>query len=220
MRVQLETRARRSAEGVLRVGWKVGINDPAMQKRLGLDGFVVGALDGARRFDSGATCRLAAPGRPFVEAEIAVRIDREIATPPSAAEAWAAAGALAAAVEVVDYARPTDGLAAILTHSIFHSASVIGAPCPPSAFGRLAADVPVLTKNSTRQGGPQDSLRIGDLGAVAARVAAILIDGGERLRAGDWILTGSWITPVPVSAGDEVAVDFGALGSVAVRFAA
>src|SRR6185503_4200646 len=129
-----------------------------------------------------------------------------VATPPSAADAWAAVGALAAAVEVVDYARPADGLAAILAHSIFHFASVIGAPCPPSAFGRLAADVPVLIKNGAHQGAPQDSLRIGEPGAVVARVAEILLDSGERLRAGDWILTGSWITPVPVSAGDEVAV--------------
>jgi 2-oxo-hept-3-ene-1,7-dioate hydratase len=41
---------------------------------------------------------------------------------------------------------------------------------------------------------------------------------GEQLDAGDVVLAGSFTRPTPAQAGDEFAVDYGPLGSIALRF--
>jgi 2-oxo-hept-3-ene-1,7-dioate hydratase len=204
--------------GTPRLGWKVGINDPVVQRMLGLDGFVVGALDGAHRLADGERYRLPAGARVCVETEVAVCLAHDVDSRAGAVQALASVGALAPAIEIVDYARPSNGLAALLSHSIFHAASVIGAPQPAATFAGIEGPLPVLSKNGARERECEPSLRIADLGTVIARVAAILAVAGERVRAGDWILTGSWVAPVPVTPGDSVEADFGALGHVGVSF--
>jgi 2-oxo-hept-3-ene-1,7-dioate hydratase len=42
---------------------------------------------------------------------------------------------------------------------------------------------------------------------------------GEELRAGDFVLSGSFTRPVTASRGDLVQADFGSLGTISVRFA-
>ena len=58
-----------------------------------------------------------------------------------------------------------------------------------------------------------------DLGEIVQLVADFLARHGERLEAGDWILSGACTNPVRVAAGDEVSAEFGPLGTVTVRFA-
>jgi len=216
-RAELEHRL---ARGIPRLGWKVGFNDEAVQRRLGIEGFLVATLDGSRRHESGQICTLTPGSSPCVEAEVGVRMARDLAPGATSERALAAIAALAPAIEVVDYARPSNGLEAILRHAIFHAASVIGADHPLDAFGQLENDVPRLVKNGAIERVPEPTLRIVDLGAVVARVATILGSHSLQLRAGDWVLTGSWVKPAPVAKGDEVEVAFGSLGSVRVRFPA
>jgi 2-keto-4-pentenoate hydratase len=40
---------------------------------------------------------------------------------------------------------------------------------------------------------------------------------GTGLRAGDWVTTGTCITPVAIAPGDRFRADFGALGAVGVQ---
>ncbi len=40
---------------------------------------------------------------------------------------------------------------------------------------------------------------------------------GGGLRAGDWVTTGTCITPVAIAPGDSFRADFGALGAVGVQ---
>jgi 2-keto-4-pentenoate hydratase len=218
MTAQLSELDRRLAAGAKRFGWKVGFNDAAVQRKLGVDGFIVGVLDASRRLRSGDTCTLPAGSQPCVEAEVAVRMARDVGAGATGAQALAAIAALAPAIEVVDYARPSDGLTAILSHSIFHSASVIAEERAPAAFAEITGALPTLEKNGARERDPEPALRIADLGALVARVATILSGYGHALRAGDWILTGTWVKPAPVAPGDEVEVRFGPLGNVRVRF--
>ncbi len=43
------------ARGMPRVGWKVALNDPTVQKRMGIEGSLVGWLNGQAVYPSGAT---------------------------------------------------------------------------------------------------------------------------------------------------------------------
>ena len=80
----------------------------------------------------------------------------------------------------------------------------------------LGADWPVLTRNATPARTP-DPARAADVAACVAHVAAILARHGDRLAAGDRVICGSLVQPLPVRDRDLIAADFGpAIGTVAV----
>jgi 2-keto-4-pentenoate hydratase len=59
---------------------------------------------------------------------------------------------------------------------------------------------------------------LGDPRIALTWIANELIQFGEGLLAGQVVTTGTCITPIPVGSGDDVRMDFGALGSVEARF--
>ena len=58
---------------------------------------------------------------------------------------------------------------------------------------------------------------LGDPRWALAWLAQELCDHGDHLRAGDWVITGTCVTPVPIAPGQHVRCDFGALGAVGVQ---
>jgi len=67
------------ASGMPRAGWKIGLNVPDVQARFGLDGPLVGWLDGHRVIASGAEYAAREGCRPHVEAELALRLGAAVA---------------------------------------------------------------------------------------------------------------------------------------------
>jgi 2-keto-4-pentenoate hydratase len=93
--------------------------------------------------------------------------------------------------------------------NVFHRAFPLGPPQPelPAETGaRLLVGAETRAEGAARED-------YADLVVAAARLLEAV---GERLRAGDVLITGS-VVQVPVALGDEVAADCGALGSVALR---
>ncbi len=214
MAAQLRALDEHLALGMPRLGWKVAINDPAMQRRLGLDGWVTGFLRGDRVFRSADTYAIADGAMVLVEAEIAIRVGREVPPDASVADGEAAIAAIAPAIELVDYARPMTGLATMLGHSAFHDAVVFGDE-RPAVTGSVAGPTVRCRGETVRM--PDPALDPGPLGALVARVAAFLGAHGAALLAGDRIISGTFTQPLPVVTGDDVAVDFAALGGVSLR---
>jgi 2-keto-4-pentenoate hydratase len=93
------------ASGMPRAGWKIGLNVPDVQARFGLDGPLVGWLDGHRVIASGAEYAAREGCRPHVEAELALRLGAPVRADASPDEARGAIGAVSPALELVDYAR-------------------------------------------------------------------------------------------------------------------
>ena len=60
----------------------------------------------------------------------------------------------------------------------------------------------------------------GDLIDIVRHVADVLAACGERLRAGQIIITGSIVPPLWVEAGEEVVFQLDPIGGVSIRFAA
>ena len=208
------------AQGAPRAGWKIALNDPAVQRRLGLDSSLVAALDGRALLRSGESYRGAAGAHLMAEAEVAVRLARDLAADASRDAARAALDAVAPAIELVDYQRPARGLAEILEHGVFHATAILGAALPLDELPAIESGLPVLRRNGTTAATPDPALDPGDLIAVVLGAARFLARHGERLRAGDWLITGSRVQPVAVAAGDRIEVDFGALGCASVDIAA
>jgi 2-keto-4-pentenoate hydratase len=204
------------AAGMPRLGWKVCVNERGAQQRLGLAGPFAGFLDGGRRIVSGGACLPPALGA--VEPEIAIQTGAAVAAGTALEDARRAIAALAPALEVVDYTRGGRTLEGVVESSSFHFGVVLGEPKPGARAPALGADCPRLLKNGAPAGEPDPSLVPADLAEIVVLVASSLARQGERLEAGDWILSGACTPPVRVAAGDAVSADFGALGRVAVRF--
>jgi 2-keto-4-pentenoate hydratase len=126
---------------------------------------------------------------------------------------------MAPALEIVDYARSSSNLAAMVTHCLFHEATVLGAQTGASAHAELGTRLPEMTLNGTVVGPPRSDTVPADLGEIVAAVARLLGAVGQALEPGDLILCGSYTTPLPVAAGDTVSADFGTLGTVELRVA-
>jgi len=188
--------------GAARVGWKIGLNVPAVQEKLGIDRSVIGHLTTATLVGADGAHSLAGAEKPMAEPEIAIEVgpDGTIA-------------GLAPAIEVADIDRPLEDVGEIVATNIFHRAVTIGPSVPfPSAEGIEA----VLTVNGEQVGS-------GDAGATDLEAIVTLVDetlrgAGESLQAGDRIIAGSLTAPAPVKPGDQVAVELGLLGRLEVSF--
>jgi len=216
MRKQLEARRDRLQAGAASIGWKIGLNVPSVQRRLGLDRPVVGHLTTATLVRPGDSHSLAGGTNIGVEPEIAIEVGEDVAGDGGRDAARGAIAALGPALEVVDVDRPFDDVETIVAENVFHRAVALGEPTGLSLAG-VEAVVLVNGAEAHRLDAEQAA---GDLADAVTVIAQRLAACGERLRAGDRIIAGSLTPAVPVAAGDSVALDLGDLGRIELRFGA
>jgi 2-keto-4-pentenoate hydratase len=205
------------ASGMPRRGWKVGINVPAVQARVGLAHALLGWIDGRRVHASGASLEPDPASKWHVEPELAIRLARTV--DPAAGEDAAAAcvANVAPALEIVDYALPADDLETVIEHSMFHAGCVLGASRPADAAAELGVRWPVLKVGERIGPAPRADLVPARLGALLHFAAELLAGFGEELRAGDLLLSGSYAErAVTLAPHSEAVADFGRLGRVRV----
>ncbi|MBK5105392.1 MAG: fumarylacetoacetate hydrolase family protein, partial [Burkholderiales bacterium] len=82
----------------------------------------------------------------------------------------------------------------------------------------LARHGVVAYRNGALAGQGSGANVLGDPRAALAWIANELCAYGEGLRAGEVVITGTCLTPLPVSAGDSVKMDFGEFGTLEVGF--
>lgn len=210
--------ARWRAAGAPRGGWKIGINVPEIQARLGLAHPLVGPIDADRVVASGARLAPDPAARWHVEPELAIRLARRVdpsADPPAALGCVAA---IAPALEIVDYALPSPDLEAVIEHSMFHAGCVLGASRPASDASELGTRWPRLQVGDASAPAPRADLVPASIGALLHFAAELLARFGEALEAGDLLLGGSYTDrAVALPPHGEARADFGPLGVVSVE---
>jgi 2-keto-4-pentenoate hydratase len=208
------------AAGMPRRGWKIGLNVPEVQRRLGLAHAGVGWLDGRRVVPSGALFPAPAGARLHVEAELALRLARAIPAGVGPDDALAAVAGVAPALELVDYARPASDLDDVVAGSMFHAACVLGPEQPPAVADAPGARPPLLRVDGAATPAPREDLVPAHLGEILALAADLLAAFGQGLAAGDLLLSGAFAErAVPLPPGSRAEADFGPLGRVGVRIA-
>jgi 2-keto-4-pentenoate hydratase len=209
----------RLAEGMPRRGWKVGINVPEIQVKLGLEHSLVGWLDGDRILPSGAMIPLPPGSLYHVEPELCLRLANSVDVDTDLTTARAAVDAIAAALEIVDYAKPAKSLADIIRHSMFHAACVLGEWHAAPEQGTIdIADHVRLHVGARQCEAARKDLVPEDVGQIVVFVARVLAGSGERLLAGDMILSGSFTAKaLPLEAGQAASAELGGFGSVDCR---
>jgi 2-oxo-hept-3-ene-1,7-dioate hydratase len=205
MRTLLAAREKELAGGAAAVGWKVGLNGPAVQSLLGLDGLVVGYINDGTVVSPGATVDVSSWTAPTLEVEVALRVGPD-----------GMISAVAPALELVDLDLPFDRLQPILAGDLFHRGVVFGDEYPPDACEGLEVRVMSLSTGNELAAAPMAD----DPAVTLQAVRTFLAAHGAVLEPGLRVIAGSMTSPLPVADGDGVHVDFGRLGSLEVSFSA
>lgn len=206
------------ANGMPRAGWKVGINVPEVQARLGLAHPLLGWLDGSRVHASGARLEATAGAKWHVEPELAIRIAEAVdpAAGPDAARDCVAS--VAPAFEIVDYSLPASGLGDVVEHCMFHAGCVLGDSRPVDAAADLGTRWPELRVGGELGPAPRADLVPAEIGDLVRFAARLLARFGESIEAGDVLLSGSYSArAVALPPHSEACADFGPLGQVRVE---
>ncbi len=206
LRRQLASREQLLESGARNIGWKVGFGAPTALELMRITAPLLGYLTDMTVFDSGATFDTDAWTRGVVEFEVAVWMGSDLGAGASDSEAAAAVSAVGPAIEVADVDLPVgpDGISDIMAGDIFHRGVIFGA----RDERRAGLDISGLAAHITLD--DEEVAEVTELEAITgayprivATVASTLASAGERLRAGDVIITGSVIPPVSVNDADR-----------------
>lgn len=216
MREQLAARSQRLRAGDRPLGWKVGFGSAAATAMLGTDRPLVGFLLESGLLPDGARVRLDGWANPLLEPEIAVHVSRAVAPDASWAAVRDAIGGLSAAIELADVDPPPSDVRAILAGNIYHRHVQLGEVRPRFDIAEVSARV---SRDGTEVAATDDvTALVGEIVEVVRLTAELLGECGEQLRAGDVVITGSVVPPLPVLPGQTITAGLGPLGELSVSF--
>lgn len=215
MRRMLAIRSDLMDRGDRMIGWKLGFGAPAWLGKFGLTGPLVGFLPESRRHPPGATVPCVDWRNPVAEPEIAVYFGRDVDVPAAAVDAVSGVGA---AIELAAVDPPPEDIEETLSTNIFHRAVILGEPDSALSTASIASMRARVRHNGVEVADTTDLTRLtGDLDFILAHAAALLSSAGQQLRAGDVVIAGSVIPPIPLQPGSEISFELGQLPSLTAR---
>lgn len=206
-------------------GWKIAATSKAGQAHINVNGPIAGRILAERVHESGARLRFGANRMAVAEPEFAFRMGRDLPPregPYAMYEVMAAVAALHPAIEVPD-SRFSDftkvGAPQLIAENACGHEFVLG-PAAGEHWRRIDLArhaVKAVVKGKLERDGSGANV-LGDPRIALTWIANELSGLGIALKAGEIVTTGTCATPLPITAGDEVAMDFGTLGKVSAAF--
>lgn len=207
--------------GEVPLGWKLGCNPPAFMAKLGIEKPLTGSLLRCGLVPSGGEVSLKGWTKPVADPEIAVYICKDVPGGADRATVMAAIAGLGAAIELgdIEFMPAADSVEALLAGNIFQRHVILGVP-DMTRGGNVEGLEVLALRNGVEVGRtsePESS--IGNIVDLVQHLADMLAAFGERLRAGEIIITGSPFPLIFVEPSDSFVHKLGPLGEVSVRFA-
>ncbi len=217
---QLAQRRARMVAGEKPLGWKVGFGAPAAMKMLGIDAPLLGYLMQSALLSNQTTVSLKGWVKPAAEAEIAVHMARDLDAYADQATISAAIAGIGPAIELADVTFAPDDVEKILAGNIYQRHVVLGA-CETTRAGAVLDGLRArIARNQSEIASTTDpQAATGDIIGITGHVATTLAAHGERLRAGDVIITGSITPPLWMEANETLAFELEPIGSLSLTFA-
>lgn len=207
--------------GAQLVGRKIGCTSKAMQEFFRIDTPDFGHIFDDMVIPDGGAVSLSELIQPMVEPELAFILGADITGPGiKEDDVLAATSAIAPCMEIID--SRIQGWDITFVDTVADNGS--SARC---VFGALADDFHDvdlrdvsgrLTRNGELVGTALGAAVLGHPAAAVAWLANALAPYNRRLRAGDYVLSGSFTKAAPVAAGDTFAASFDTFGSVTCSF--
>ncbi len=226
-RIQEAWKALKIGAGRRVVGHKIGLTSKAMQSALGIDQPDSGFLLDDMLFADGGTVPTSRFIGLRVEAELAFVMKTDLAGPNcSIFDVLRATEYVVPALEILDtrYHRkdPATGASRTVFDTIADNASNAGIVTGGRPFRADEHDLRWAGAICSKNGAVEETgLAAGVLNHPAMGIAWLanrMTGQGERLLAGQVVLSGSFIRPIEVRAGDTIAADYGPFGTVSCYF--
>lgn len=210
------------------IGWKIGLTSKAMQQALSIDTPDSGVLLQSMMFGNGANIPAKRFIQPRIEAEIALVTKAPLSgLGLTGAEILAATDYIMPALEILDTRIVRKDLKTGRVRSVLDTISdnaanagiVCGAPVRDIYKVDLRWVGVIVSRNSEVE---ETGLGAGVLNDPLKSISWLverLSHYGERIEAGQIILSGSFIRPVEALHGSHIVGDFGPFGSVECYFA-
>lgn len=211
---QVQRELRAATEAI--AGWKLGVTSRAKQAQVGVSSPIYGFLPAAGALDPGEPLNTTDLIQPRCEPEIAFILERDLPGPHvTAADVLAATSGVAVGIEVLDsrFHDYSFTMADVIADNTSASRFVTGAPTPPTGIDLRLVGV-VLEHNGKVVATASGAASLGHPAAAVAWLARQLAAEGERLRAGQVVLSGGLTAAVPVAPGDVVTATIDRLGSI------
>ena len=216
MRDQLAVRDELLRTGERQLGWKVGFAAPAAREKLGTDRPLVGFLLESAVLGDGASVAVGGWTAPALEPEIAVHLAEDVPAGASWEQVREAIGGLSAAIELADVSPPPEDPRAILAGNVFQRHVMLG-PVDESRSTAEGIGGRVVVDGTEHSVSDDPASITGEVVEVVRLTGELLEAVGERLRAGQVIITGSVVPPVQIAPDQAVAIDLGPLGGLRVQ---
>ncbi len=208
------------------LGWKIAATSQAGQQHIGVSGPLAGRLMQSRCLSETQAVSLSRNAMAVAEAEFAFRIGRDVtrasATPLDVKAVMDCVQALHVAIEIpnsrfMDFAKA--GEAQLIADFACACFVVLGQEVTQDWRSvDLAKHQVSVVQNGTHVAQGVGSNVLGDPRIALAWLANELLDQGMHLKAGEIVMTGTCVVPVPVKIGDHLIADFGPFGRVETRF--
>ena len=198
-------------------GRKIGVTSKAIQRQVGVEQPDFGTLFADTEYGDGVEIEAGRLIQPRAEAEVALVLDRDLASPPHGfAEVIRAVAFALPAIEVVD--SRIEGWDISIVDTVADNAScglyVVGSrPVPLSAFDARTVPMRMVLDDREVSTGVGAAC-LGNPIHAARWLADTMCQRGVPLRAGDVIMTGALGPMVPIGPGQTLTAEFGELGQV------
>ncbi len=216
------------AQGHRTIGWKIGLTSKAMQSALNIATPDSGVLMDDMAFEDCATIPADRFIQPRIEAELAFVLKSPLRGPGvTVTDVLNATDFIVPALEILDTrilrVDPASGKTRTIFDTIADNAANAGIvtggrAMRPDSFDLRWAGAIVMRNAEVEETG----LGAGVLNQPARGIAWLanrLALYGQRIEAGQIVLSGSFIRPIEARHGDTILADFGPMGTVGCYFA-
>ena len=180
---------------------------------------LLGFLTDATVFDSGSSVATAGWKGGIVEFEVAAYLGSDLGPGASDDEARNAVSAIGPAIELANITQPPgpEVVPEVLAADIFHEGVIFGHRDEERAgLDVTGLEARIFVDGAERAVVTDAQAITGPYPWIVATVANTLAAFGQRLRAGDVIITGSVIPPIPVTEGTEFTMNLGQYAPISV----
>ncbi len=221
-RIQKELCRRRIDEGLVIVGYKMGLTSMQKMKQMNVESPIYGVLFAETQVPDGGVVSVDELIHPMVEPEVAFVLAKELRGPGCTVEkVMAATERLAAAIEVIDsrYQNYQFDLPSVIADNTSAGRFVISAEgVAPKSIDLTRLSV-TIEKNGAAVAKGESSAVLGNPALSVAMLANLLAEDGVALPAGSVVMSGGITAATAVAPGDEVVCKIGRLGNATVYFA-
>jgi len=225
--IQRAWTAKKLAAGRTAIGHKIGLTSRAMQRSSNITEPDYGLLLDDMLFPDQRDIPIDRFIVPRVEVELAFRLKRDLKGPDlTIFDVLEATDYIVPAIEIIDARIEQVDKTTGATRKVFDTISdnaanaglvLGGRPVRPNDVDLRWVSA-LLHRNGVIEESGVAAAVLGHPAHGPAWLANKLAPHGEHLEAGEIILGGSFTAPVPAARGDTFHVDYGPLGSIAVRF--